>query len=229
MLRNGVALVFFGSGYLGVVFLIFVTYAVVYGRTRHKVEPAAVVILGSQLIEGRVPPLLRARLDRALEIYRQASEPKPLLIPSGGQGADEPRPEGEGMAEYLLEQGAAPADVLPEEQAVNTEQNLRLSATLHDDAVRRGTARPGPLLVSTDNYHVLRAALPARRLKLDAEVVGARTVRLLLLPVSGLIRMNNPAHCSAPRSLGSAVERMPSSPSHAPACAFCTPTVFCRI
>lgn len=34
-----------------------------------------------------------------------------------------------------------PADVLPEEQAVNTEQNLRLSAALHDDAPRRGTAR----------------------------------------------------------------------------------------
>lgn len=70
-----------------------------------------------------------------------------------------------------------PADVLPEEQAVNTEQNLRLSAALHDDAARRGTARPGPLLVATNNYHVLRAALLARRLKLDAEVVGARPAR----------------------------------------------------
>ncbi len=170
-------LVFFGFGYLGLVFLIFLTYAVIYGRTRHAVEPAAVVILGSQLIDGRVPPLLRARLDRALEVYREAPEPKPLLIPSGGQGADESRPEGEGMAEYLLEQGAAPGDVLPEDQAVNTEQNLRLSAQIHGDAVRRGDARPGPLLVATNNYHVLRAALLARRLKLDAEVVGARTAR----------------------------------------------------
>ncbi len=71
-------LIVFGVGYLALVFLIFLTYAVIYGRTRHKTRPAAVVVLGSQLIEGRVPPLLASRLDRALEIYRQTQDPKPL-------------------------------------------------------------------------------------------------------------------------------------------------------
>ena len=169
------ALIFFGVGYLGLVFLIFLTYAVVYGRTRHQVRPAAVVVLGCQLIEGRVPPLLASRLDRALEIYRQTQDPKPLLIPSGGQGEDESRSEGEGMAEYLVDHGADPSHVIAEVRAANTEQNLRFSVPIYDDAVQRGAAQSGPLLVATSNYHVLRAALLARRLKLDAEVVGART------------------------------------------------------
>lgn len=168
-------LLFFGVGYLGLVFLVFLTYAVIYGRTGHRATPAAVVTLGSQLIDGRVPPLLASRLDRALSAYRQAQEPKPLLIPSGGQGEDESRAEGDGMAEYLIEQGADPEHVIAEDRAVNTEQNLRLSAQIHDDAVQRGAAHPAPLLVATSNYHVLRTALLARRLKLDAEVVGART------------------------------------------------------
>lgn len=168
-------LIFFGVGYLGLVFLIFLTYAVIYGRARHKTRPAAVVVLGSQLIEGRVPPLLASRLDRALDIYRQTPEPKPVLIPSGGQGEDESRSEGEGMAEYLIDHGADPSHVIAETRAANTEQNLRFSVPIYDDAVRRGAAQPGPLLVATSNYHVLRAALLARRLKLDAEVVGART------------------------------------------------------
>lgn len=162
-------LIFFGFGYLGVVFLIFLTYALVYGHTKHQQAPAAVVVLGSRLINGRVPPLLRARLNKAVEVYR-AADPKPLLIPSGGQGPDESRPEGEAMAEYLAEHGIPEEDIAAENQAVNTEQNLRYS-----QQVQQEVGRAGPVLVATNNYHVLRAALLARRLKLDAEVVGART------------------------------------------------------
>lgn len=84
LLAKAVLLALAGMLLLGV-FLIFLTYAVIYGRTRHRARPAAVVVLGCQLIEGRVPPLLASRLDRALEIYRQTQDPKPLLIPSGGQ------------------------------------------------------------------------------------------------------------------------------------------------
>ena len=158
MLRNGVLLVF------GVLL------GLAGGHQSAHVAPAAVVILGAQLIGGKVPPLLRARLDRALQVYRDADDPQPLLIPSGGQGVDESRPEGEGMAEYLLAAGVASGDVRPENRAVNTEQHLLYSAQ-----IQREAGRPGPMLVATNNYHVLRSALLARKLRLDAEVVGART------------------------------------------------------
>ena len=157
MLRNGVLLVF------GVLL------GLAGGHQSAHVAPAAVVILGAQLIGGKVPPLLRARLDRALQVYRDADDPQPLLIPSGGQGVDESRPEGEGMAEYLLAAGVASGDVRPENRAVNTEQNLLYSAQ-----IQREAGRPRPMLVATNNYHVLRSALLARKLRRDAEVVGAR-------------------------------------------------------
>nr|WP_139827669.1 YdcF family protein [Nesterenkonia sp. PF2B19] len=164
-------LLFLATGYAGAAFVIFLSYAAAYGRMTHQEHPAAVVVLGSRLIDGGVPPLLKARLDRALEIYRQ-SEQKPLLIPSGGQGPDESRPEGEAMAEYLLGQGAAAEDVIPENRAVNTAQNLRFSQQIQDDA-----GRSGPLLAVTNNYHVLRAALLSRKAGMRAEVTGAKTAR----------------------------------------------------
>ena len=156
------------------VFVVFLVYSVVYGRTAQRTRPAALVVLGSRIIDGRVPPLLRSRLDRALALYRRAAAEgrPPLLIPSGGQGDDETRAEGAAMAEYLLAQGADPADVRPEVQARNTRENLLLSA-----AVQQEAGRPGPALAVTNNYHVLRAAILARELGSDTQVVGAPTAR----------------------------------------------------
>lgn len=168
------ALLFFLCSYFGVVFVVFLAYALAYGRMRFTETPQGIVVLGSRLIDGKVPPLLRSRLDKALEIYKSTT-PRPLLIPSGGQGHDEPTAEGSAMAEYLLESGAAGQDIVVEDQAVNTEENLHLSAKLFAQA-----GRSGPLLAVTNNYHVLRAALLARRLKIDAEVVGSPTAKYYL-------------------------------------------------
>lgn len=168
------ALLFFLCSYFGVVFVVFLAYAIAYGRMSTRVEPAGIVVLGSRLIHGQVPPLLRSRLDKAVELYKRTS-PKPILIPSGGQGLDESRAEGIAMAEYMLTVGVSEDDVLIEDKAVNTEENLKLSAQIFS-----ASGRNGPLVAVTNNYHVLRAALLARSLKLDAEVIGAPTARYYL-------------------------------------------------
>ncbi|WP_420369670.1 YdcF family protein [Curtobacterium sp. L1-20] len=161
-----------GCLYVGAAFVSFVVYSVAYARMRHREVPDTVVVLGSGLVHGDVPPLLRSRLDRALDVYRSelAAGRRPLLVPSGGQGDDEPRSEGAAMAEYLVAQGADPADVRPETASRNTLQNLRFSRAVQHDA-----GRDGPILVVTNNYHVLRAAVLARKADLDAQVVGSPT------------------------------------------------------
>ncbi len=168
------ALLFFLCSYFGVVFVVFLAYAVAYGRMPFRDTPRGIVVLGSRLIDGKVPPLLASRLDKALKIYNN-TEPRPLLIPSGGQGHDESVPEGVAMGNYLVAAGAVPSDVVVEDKAENTEENLLLSAELF-----ASSGRSGPLLAVTNNYHVLRAALLARQLHIDAEVVGAPTARYYL-------------------------------------------------
>ncbi|PQZ89056.1 hypothetical protein CQ018_16040 [Arthrobacter sp. MYb227] len=168
------ALLFFLCSYFGVVFVVFLSYAVAYGRMASRVKPAGIVVLGSRLIHGQVPPLLRSRLDKAVEIYEQTT-PRPILIPSGGQGLDESRAEGTAMAEYLFTAGVPSDDVLIEDKAINTEENLKLASLMFS-----ASGHSGALVAVTNNYHVLRAALLARSLKLDAEVVGAPTAKYYL-------------------------------------------------
>jgi len=165
-------LVFLACLYAAATFAAFGLYSLVYSRYRPRARPAALVVLGSGLIRGEVPPLLRSRLDKALAIYRAVPEgtARPILVPSGGQGADEPRPEGEAMAEYLLAQGADPADVHPETASTSTRENLVLSRE-----VQHAAGRGGSTLVVTNDYHVLRAALLARAVGSDAQVIGSPT------------------------------------------------------
>ncbi|MEE2571064.1 YdcF family protein [Pseudarthrobacter sp. J64] len=164
------AFAFFLCSYLGCAFVVFLGYAIVYSKLKFNPNPAAIIILGSGLIDGKVPPLLASRLNRALEIYDGATLGRPVLVPSGGQGADEPRPESTAMKEYLVSQGAGADDVVEEDRATTTRENLDYSA-----ALLAGRGIHGPLLVCTNNYHVLRAALLTRRARLNAEVVGAPT------------------------------------------------------
>lgn len=169
------ALVVFACSYLGVVFVAFLVFTLVYGRSAALgPPPGTVVVLGSGHVHGQVPPLLRSRLDKAIAVYRDARKAgaDPLLIPSGGQGADESRSEGSAMREYLIGHGVDPRDVLAEEQATNIRGNLLLSQDL-----QRAAGRGGPTVVVTNNYHVPRAALIARSVGTDAQVVGAPTAR----------------------------------------------------
>lgn len=123
-------LLFVVTAYLGVFFVVFLGYALFYSRSVRVKNPAAIVVLGSGLINGEVPPLLRSRIDRAIEVWRR--HPHSLLIPSGGQGADEPRPEAAAMAEYMLASGVPAAAVLPEARSTTTRENLTFSQLVID-------------------------------------------------------------------------------------------------
>lgn len=162
-----------GSTYTAAFFVLFLVYGAVYRRARVGAYDA-LVVLGAGLIDGRVPPLLGSRLDRAAALFsaRNSRGEDCVLIPTGGRGSDEPRSEGEAMAEYLRDSGVPADSVLPETRAANTEQNLLFSREIAQ------AHRPGSrVLIVTSDYHVLRAAMLARRVGLPAGATGAKTAR----------------------------------------------------
>lgn len=162
-----------GATYAAAFFVLFLTYGAVYRSARVGAYDA-LVVLGAGLIDGRVPPLLGSRLDRAAALFsaRRSSGEDCVLIPTGGRGSDEPRSEGEAMAEYLRDSGVPADSVLPETRAANTEQNLLFSREIAQ------AHRPGSrVLIVTSDYHVLRAAMLARRVGLPAGATGAKTAR----------------------------------------------------
>lgn len=159
--------------HLGLALLVFLGASVPYQLFPPHCEADGIIILGSTLRDGRVTPLLRRRLDRAVAERERllALGRDPLLVPSGGKGDARTPAESEAMAVHLLEARGMPTSrVIAETEARTTEENLLLSHLLLDAAGRRG-----PYLVATSGYHAFRAALLARDLGFGDAVVGGPT------------------------------------------------------
>lgn len=173
----GMLLLGFPAGYLGFAFTAFLLYGSLYPAwmARRARPAAAVVVLGSGLIDGGVPPLLASRLRRGREVYERlaARGTRPqALVTSGGQGDDEPVAEGDAMADFLVAEGLPTDRVLVERRSRNTDENLANTAEL---LASRGIS--GPLAVVTSDFHAFRAALLLRRHRLAGYAVGAPTAR----------------------------------------------------
>lgn len=160
--------------YFAFLLLCFVVYANAYNwwACRWARPGRLIVVLGSGLIGGEVPPLLRARLDLGCEQYQRscADGLAPLMVASGGQGADESRSEGAAMVEYLKHQDIPSVDLLAETRSASTEENLLLTARLVGPKVASHR-----WMIATSDYHAFRAAMLARQLGLKGQAVGART------------------------------------------------------
>ncbi|MYT73571.1 MULTISPECIES: YdcF family protein [unclassified Streptomyces] len=160
-------------GYVAFLFLCFLVYGGLYARLRIRRRADFVVVLGSGLIGGtKVPPLLASRLERGRKEHARLSRKgrRPVLITSGGQGPDEKLPESHAMADYLTAEGF-PADLITrEDRSTTTDENLAFSKVLME--------KVNPdyrCVIVTNNYHVFRAAVIARRTGVRGHVVGSPT------------------------------------------------------
>ena len=141
-------------------------------------EPARdqdyLIVLGCGLRKDGTPsPLLAGRIDCALGFYRKQIEETgkvPLIITSGGQGPNEIISESASIKAYLLGKGVPAEHILEEDRSSSTYENMLFSKEIiwkrHPDA---------RVAFSTTNYHVFRSGLMARRVKLPAEGMGAKT------------------------------------------------------
>ncbi len=158
--------------YISFLFLCFLVYAFFYSRVRSSRKVDFVVVLGSGLMGSRVTPLLASRLDRAQQVYERALRKgrSPRLVTSGGQGPGEDLPESHAMAAYLVEHGVPDDQIIREDRSTTTWENLTFSRDLMVEL------RPQyRCLIVTNNFHAFRAALTARKAKVNGQVVGSPT------------------------------------------------------
>ncbi len=145
-----------------------------FSRTAEK-DLDYLIVLGAQVREDGPSVVLQYRLDAAAAYLEE--NPETLCIVSGGQGANEPFPEAEGMRRYLEEKGIAPERILTEAESGSTEENIRNSMQLLDPENDR-------VGIVTNNFHVFRGCALA-------EKAGIRHVSGIAAPSKWLYFPNN--------------------------------------
>lgn len=117
-----------------------------------------IIVLGAQVREDGVSKVLKYRLDTAREYLDE--NPDTICIVSGGQGSNEPYPEAEVMADYLILHGIERNRILAEDQSRNTVENIRNSRKL----MKEGYDGVG---IVTNNFHVYRSVQIAKEQGLE--------------------------------------------------------------
>jgi uncharacterized SAM-binding protein YcdF (DUF218 family) len=107
-----------------------------------------IVVLGAAQYWGRPSPVLRARLDHALALYRRTVAPR--IITTGGVGEGAAFSESEVSREYLSEQGVPAEFVTVETEGQSTLQSAVAVAEIMDRMELRSC------VVVSDDYHIFR-------------------------------------------------------------------------
>lgn len=133
-----------------------------------------IIILGCKIKEdGTLLPLLKSRVDRAIEFankQKQKTDKNIVFVPSGGKGKDEIISEAEAMKNYLLKQGINEKNIIIENKSKNTYENIKFSNKL----IKEKNNNPS-IVFCTSNYHVFRAGNIASNQGLYIDGIGAKT------------------------------------------------------
>jgi uncharacterized SAM-binding protein YcdF (DUF218 family) len=146
-----------------------VTFAQVWKAAREdQARPAqAIVVFGTAQYNGTPSPVLAARLDHAVELYRRKLAP--VIVVTGGSQPGDRVTEATASADYLLRQGIPDEDVLREVSGTSSWQSLAAAANFLDER-----AIDDVLLVS-DPFHSFRIRAMASELGLDGYSSPTRT------------------------------------------------------
>ncbi len=109
----------------------------------------AIAVFGAAEYDGRPSPVLRARLNHALDLYRRGLAPLVITL-GGGYEADDQHSEGGVGATYLIARGVPQQDIIAETESDDTEQSVaRLEAIARENKLKS-------IIVVSDGTHLFR-------------------------------------------------------------------------
>jgi uncharacterized SAM-binding protein YcdF (DUF218 family) len=117
--------------------------------SEQQIRPAdAIVVFGAAEYSGRPSPVYRARLDHAFNLFQRGVAP--VVITTGGAGADTSFSEGGVGHDYLMKRGIPDANLIAETQGSDTAQSAeRVGVILRTNHMRS-------CIAVSDEYHVFR-------------------------------------------------------------------------
>jgi uncharacterized SAM-binding protein YcdF (DUF218 family) len=131
------------------VMIAYVSVRIGQQSTRDEAQPADVIlVLGAAEYRGRPSPVLRSRLDHALELYNRRLSP--LILTTGGAGGDPVFTEAGVGRSYLMSKGVPSESIIVEEEGESTVESTAMAGEI----MRRMGLHSA--IVVSDGYHIYR-------------------------------------------------------------------------
>ena len=137
------------------------------GRRDEAQRAHAIVVLGAAQYVGRPSPVLRARVDHAVALWKRGLAP--TLILTGGTGVGDTTSEAAVARKYAMSRGVPDRAIVVEIKGRTTSESMRAVARIMEDREQNSV-----ILVS-DPFHMLRLSILARRFGLEPYTSPTRT------------------------------------------------------
>lgn len=142
--------------------------AVLAWSNKDEARPAgAIVVLGAAQYAGHPSPVLKARLDHAIDLWRK--NPPALLLFTGGPGPGDTTTEAEVGRSYARKLGVPDSAIVVENAGRTTSESMRAVAEILRER------RASPAVLVSDPFHMLRLWVIAKRLGIIAYTSPTRT------------------------------------------------------
>lgn len=141
-------------------------------------QAGAIVVFGAAQYAGRPSPVLEARLDHAIRLYRRSIAP--TLIVTGGKAEGDLTSEADVSARYARRHGVPASAIIIEDESRSTTEQMHAVA-------RIARARQlGSVVLVSDRFHMLRLLLTAWKLELPAHGSPTRSSPISLTDGAGI-------------------------------------------
>ena len=145
LLWNGTAL----TAVAVMFYVAFLSLRIEQQSARDEAQPADVIlVLGAAEYRGRPSPVLRARLDHALDLYGRKLAPR--ILTTGGSGGDPVFTEGGVGRSYLTQHGVPSDAIIVETEGESTVESTTMAAEI----MLRMELHS--VIVVSDGYHIYR-------------------------------------------------------------------------
>ena len=137
------------------------------GRRDEAQVADAIVVLGAAQYVGRPSPVLRARVDHAVSLWKRGLAP--TLILTGGTGVGDTTSEAAVARKYAMSKGVPDHVIVIERHGRTTSESMQAVARIMDDRERH------TVILVSDPFHMLRLSILARRYGLVPYTSPTRT------------------------------------------------------
>jgi len=139
---------------------------ILYEHLDTRKPASAIVVLGAAQYDGRPSPVLRARVDHAIELWRRGLAP--VLVTTGGRGVGDTTTEAAVERRYAIQHGVPESAILVEPESRSTRESLRNVAGMLERDSR-------DVILVSDPFHMLRLSILAHRFGLRPRTSPTRT------------------------------------------------------